>query len=319
MKKAKRLNKKNRLLVTGGAGFIGSFLSEELLKDGNKVTVLDNFKTGKNIVKGALIVKGDVRNSKLVNRLVAKNDEVYHLAAAVGVRYCYSNPDYAYETNIFGTSNVFKACSFYKKKMLFVSSSAVYGKIESPEVKEEDDAKYGCPSKLEWLYSYTKGLDDGILSWYGKKGHEIKIVRLFNCIGLRQVGEYGMVVPRFVNWAKANKPLMVYGTGEQTRTFGDVRDTVRGIRMVMDKGKNGEAYNIGGEGEISINSLAELITRLAKSKSEITHVPYGRVFYDGFEETLRRKPNLEKVSKIGYFPEFSLADTLKWIIDSIKI
>lgn len=314
MKTKKTFKKNKKFLVTGGAGFIGSYLSESLLKDGNSVTIIDNFKTGKNIVKGALIVRGDVRNSELVKKLVKENDEVYHLAAAVGVKYCYENPDYAYETNIFGTNNVFKACSFYKKKMLFVSSSAIYGKIESSEVKEEDDAKYGSPSKQEWLYSYTKGLEEGILGWYGRKGHEIKIVRLFNCIGTGQVGEYGMVVPRFVNWAKNNQPIVVYGTGKQTRTFGDVRDIVRGMKIVMDRGENGKAYNLGGKKEISINNLAELITDLTKSKSKITHIPYGKIFYNGFEETLRRKPNLKRAFEIGYFPKFTLLDTLKWII-----
>ena len=308
-----------KYLITGGAGFIGSFLAESLLADGHQVTVLDNLRTGRNKTKGAIFIRGDIRDFDTVLKAVRDADQVFHLAAAVGVRHCLEQPDYAFETNVLGSHNVLKACLTFNRPMLFTSSSSVYGKIEKSNVGEDDDVKYGSPAKLAWAYSYHKAMKESLAIWHGQKGYPIKIVRLFNCIGQRQVGSYGMVVPRFVKFSKAGEPLVVYGDGTQTRTFGDVRDIVWGIRLVMDQGLSGEPYNLGGEDEVSINELAVLIKKTVKSKSPVIHLPFDKAFGASFEETLRRRPNLAKIRKLGYEPRYNLQQTINWIAQGAEL
>ncbi len=307
-----------KILITGGAGFIGSHLADYLISQGHEVTVLDNFSTGKNEVHGAKIIKESLPYT-LIDQLVSDVDEVYHLAAAVGVRYCYDNPHIAFESNVLGTHNVLEACKKFKKPFLITSSSAVYGKIEKSEVDEDFDVKYGSPSKIEWFYSYVKSVEEALISWYAKNhSFPFKIVRLFNCVGRRQVGSYGMVVPRFVEFALNGQEMPVYGDGIQTRTFGDVRDIIKGLQLVMENGGPGEVYNLGGSDEVTIMDLARMIKEKVNSQSEIKLLPYEGVFRSGFEETLRRKPNLNKIKKLGYNPEFSLNETVDWIIEDFK-
>jgi len=308
--------RKNKIvLVTGGAGFVGSHLSEKLKDLGHYVLVLDNFTTGKNKIDGVEYIQGDIRDLETVRDLVKEVDEVYHLAAAVGVKYVFENPEYSFEANVIGSYNVMKSCLFYSKPCVFVSSSAVYGKSRKSEKNEDDDVTFGAPQNQEWHYSFQKGVMDGLFCYLGKKTKLFKVIRLFNCIGKNQVGYYGMVVPRFINWALKNEPILVYGDGKQTRTFIDVRDAVRGIILVAEKGEYGEPYNVGGEEEISILELAKLIKKLTKSKSPIRLISYKDAFgKDNFDETRKRKPNIDKIKKLGFEINYNLEDTILWIL-----
>jgi UDP-glucose 4-epimerase len=305
-----------KILITGGAGFVGSHLAECLAADGALVTCLDNYRTGRNFVLHPRIVyrEGDVRDAEAVRASIRKADIVFHLAAAVGVRYCLTCPDYAFETNVVGTHNVLEACLRYRRELVYLSSSAVYGKTRRSQVSENANVTYGSVCRKEWFYSHHKATMDGLLCWYGRRGHAVKVLRVFNCIGRRQSGAYGMVVPRFVGWARRAKPIQVYGDGEQTRTFADVRDIVRGITLAQRSGRAGEPYNLGGTEEITIIDLARRVKKLMHSRSRIVHVPYDRAFTRGFEETRRRRPDIGKIRSLGYVPRWNTDLTLRWIV-----
>lgn len=316
---------KKATLVTGGAGFIGSHLCEKLLAQGRRVCVLDNLSTGKkeNIQhllghKSFTFTKGDVLNKALVRRCMAGIDEVYHLAAAVGVKTVMEKPLESLIVNIRGTEHVLEVANEHKTSVFLASSSEVYGKNTRPPFAEEEDRVYGPVSKYRWGYGFSKGVDEFLaLSYYRENGLPVRIVRFFNTVGERQTGAYGMVVPTFVRQALGGEPITVHGTGKQTRSFGYVGDVVDAVIKIMEHPKSaGEVYNLGSDEEISIVNLAKRIVALAGSSSTISYIPHSQVYGEGFEDMERRCPDVSKARKlIGYRPKTSLDEIVKKVIE----
>ena len=289
-----------KYLITGGAGFVGSHLADSLLAEGNSVTVLDDFSTGNrsNLAHhqgnpSLEIVEGSILDEALVDQLTSKSDRVFHLAAAVGVFNIVQKPLQSLRTNIKGSENVFEAALKYQKPVLITSSSEIYGKNTSDSLSEDDDRIVGAPQKIRWSYSDAKAIDEAMaITLHQQEGLETRIVRLFNTVGPRQVGNYGMVVPRFVLAALKNEPIQIYGTGHQTRCFGHVLDVVDAIiRVDRTDSLVGKPVNIGVENEISILALAELIKKLTNSQSQLEFKDYEKVYAKGFEDMERRVPN----------------------------
>lgn len=315
-----------KVLITGGAGFIGSHLAEALIVKGDEVFILDNLSTS--TLDNVEHLKehpafhcsiDSIQNESQVNRCVQKVDVIYHLAAAVGVRLIVDEPIQTLETNVFGTDVVLKAASRYRKKILIASSSEVYGRSNQRFFKEDDDCLIGAPHKLRWAYAVSKAMDEFLaMSYWREKELPIIIVRLFNTIGHRQTGRYGMVVPRFIEQALKNDPLTIYGDGKQTRCFLSVQDTVRAmISLMKDSRSYGEIFNVGSQEEISIENLAKMIIRLTDSQSVLAHLPYEEVYGTSFEDMQRRMPDLFKLQKaIGFQPQMKLEDILNWMIKS---
>ncbi len=316
------------ILITGGAGFIGSHLAERLLKDGNKVIVIDNLSTGslENIEsfkehRAFEFIEGDIRNIKTVEPLIERSEAVYHLAAAVGVRLIADDPVHTIATNIGGTEIVLDIANKFGNRMLIASSSEVYGKGEAIPFKEEDDIVLGSTSLSRWSYACSKAIDEFLgLAYYQQYGLGVVIGRFFNTIGPRQKGEYGMVVPRFVQKALSNEPIMIYGTGKQTRCFCYVEDLIEAIINLMNCNQaEGKVYNIGSNEEIAIEDLADKIIEMTDSKSKKQYVPYEVAYGRPIEDMMRRVPSAERIKKtIGWEPRTSLAETLRIIIDSEK-
>lgn len=317
-----------RALVTGGAGFIGSHLTERLLKDGNKVAVIDNLSTGslENIESfknhaGFEFVAGDVRNAELIEPLVEQSDVIFHLAAAVGVRLIAEDPVHTIETNIGGTEIVLNIANKFGRKILIASSSEVYGKSEAVPFREDDDIVLGSTCLSRWSYACSKAVDEFLgLAFHQQYGLDVVIGRFFNTIGPRQTGQYGMVVPRFVQMALENQTLQIYGTGRQTRCFCYVADLVDAIISLMNCERAvGQVYNIGTNEEISIEELADKIIRITGSKSKKEFVPYEVAYGRPIEDMMRRVPSVERISKtIGWEPKTSLDETLQLITESVK-
>lgn len=318
------MNKNRLVLITGGAGFIGSHLAEKIVARGDRVFILDNLSTGKqdNIKhlltnKNVSFRKGDVLNKSLVKNIVDQVDEVYHLAAAVGVKTVMEKPLKSWVTNIQGTENILEASLAHKIPVLIASTSEVYGKNTELPFHEEDDRVYGSVKNYRWGYAFSKAVDEFMaLSFFREKELPVRVARFFNTTGPRQTGAYGMVVPRFVHQALHNEDITVYGTGQQTRSFGYVGDTTDAIIGLMEnKTSAGEIYNIGSDEEISINNLAKKIIELTQSKATIKHIPYSAVYADGFEDMQRRRPDLSKIKAItNYKPSKNLDDIIKEII-----
>ena len=306
-----------QILVTGGAGFIGSHLCERLVKDGHMVTVLDNFSTGRasNLVglenvPSFDLVKGSILELETLNQLVKKADFVFHLAAAVGVFNIVNNPLASLLTNIRGTENVLEAAHSFNKPVFLTSSSEVYGKNISDSLKESDDRILGSPVTLRWSYSEAKAIDESLAyAYYIEKQLETRIVRFFNTVGPRQLGAYGMVVPRFVMSALLNEPITIYGDGNQTRCFAHVHDVIDAvIAIAFANNTIGKVINIGNDFEISINALAQKIIEETNSKSEIVYVPYEEAYGDGFEDMERRVPSIELINQlVGWKPKRNLS------------
>ena len=317
-----------KALVTGGAGFIGSHLTERLLKDGNKVAVIDNLSTGSidNIKSfknhaGFEFVEGDIRNSELMEPLVKQCDVIYHLAAAVGVRLIAEDPVHTIETNIGGTEIVLNIANKFSKKILIASSSEVYGKSEAVPFHEDDDIVLGSTCLSRWSYACSKAVDEFLgLAFHQQYGLEVVIGRFFNTIGPRQTGQYGMVVPRFVQMALKGETLQIYGTGRQTRCFCYVTDLIEAVIGLMNcKQTAGQVYNIGTNEEITIEELADKIIQITGSKSKKEFVPYEVAYGKPIEDMMRRVPNVERIKKtIGWEPKTSLDETLRLIADSVK-
>jgi UDP-glucose 4-epimerase len=317
-----------RTLVTGGAGFIGSHLAERLLKDGNKVVVVDNLSTGslRNIENfknkaGFEFVKGDIRNAELIDGLVEQSEAVFHLAAAVGVKLIADNPVHTIETNIGGTEVVLDAVNKFNKNIFIASSSEIYGKNEAVPFRENDDIVLGNTGVPRWSYACSKAIDEFLaLAFHQQYGLGVVIGRFFNTIGPRQTGQYGMVVPRFVQWALKGEPVSIYGNGQQTRCFcyvGDVVDAVIGLMNCEQAA--GNVYNIGSAEEIAIEGLADKIIEMTGSKSTKEFVPYEEAYGMPMEDMMRRVPSLERIKKtIGWEPKTSLTETLQVIIQSEK-
>ena len=308
-----------KYLITGGAGFIGSFLAEKLLSDKNKVTVLDNLSTGNknnliSIWKDIDFVEGDVLDRDLINNLVSNCDYVVHLAAALGVFNIINKPLTSLKTNLQGGEVVLEACNKYRKPVLIASTSEIYGKNDKVPLNEEDDRIIGHPLKSRWSYSEAKAVDESLAYFYYLENKlPIRIVRFFNTVGPRQVGHYGMVVPRFVSAALKNEPLSVYGSGDQIRCFCHVDDAVRALLLVMDSDKAaGEVFNVGNNQQISIMELANKVIELTGSSSSIEKIAYEKAYPEGFEDMQRRVPDTSKIKRVlGWSPEINLDQIIK--------
>jgi len=306
-----------RILITGGAGFIGSHLSERLIGDGHKVTVIDNFSTGiasnLSTLTGSpnfTLVEGSILDIKTINPLVNNADYVFHLAAAVGVFNIVKFPLNSLLTNIRGTENVLEAANSTNTPVFLTSSSEVYGKNVSNSLKESDDRILGSPVTLRWSYSEAKAIDESLAyAYFIEKQLETRIVRFFNTVGPRQLGAYGMVVPRFVRAALNNEPITIYGNGNQTRCFAHVYDVVDAvIAIAFAKNTIGKVINIGNDFEISINDLAKKIISETGSRSKITYVPYAEAYGEGFEDMERRVPNIDLIRNlVGWKPKRDLS------------
>jgi UDP-glucose 4-epimerase len=306
-----------RILVTGGAGFIGSHLCERLLSDGHTVTVLDSATTGRlsnlsRVIDSThfKVIPGSILDTDVLNPLIKDVDYVFHLAAAVGVFNIVKNPLASLLTNIRGTENVLEAAHASRTPVFLTSSSEVYGKNVSDSLKESDDRILGSPVTLRWSYSEAKAIDESLAyAYYVEKRLETRIVRFFNTVGPRQLGAYGMVVPRFVQAALANEPITIYGDGKQTRCFAHVYDVIDAVIAVAFADNTiGKVINIGNNVEISINDLAQKIIEETGSKSEITYVPYQEAYGEGFEDMERRIPNIDLINKlVGWVPNRDLS------------
>ncbi|MBW2154692.1 MAG: GDP-mannose 4,6-dehydratase [Deltaproteobacteria bacterium] len=321
-----------RILITGGAGFIGSHLVEAHLEKGDEVYIIDDLSTGSldNIApyqnnnrykKRIFFQRESILNHEAMLELIGICDMVYHLAAAVGVQYILDNPLESIKINIQGTEKVLELCTKFKKKALIASSSEVYGKHLHAPLVETDNIVYGPSSKFRWSYAASKLMDEfTALAYFRNKGLWVTIVRLFNTVGPRQTGAYGMVVPRFVEQALDNKPLTVYGDGTQSRTFTYVKDVVEALMALMEAdAAAGEVYNIGGTEEITIMDLAKRVIDLTGSSSTIQLVPYEKAFVKDFEDMHRRVPSIEKIKKlIGFEPKTDLDTILSNVVDSVK-
>ena len=314
--------------MTGGAGFIGSHLCEQLISNGHIVTAIDNFSTGRasNLVNltdsdNFTLVEGSILDSGILNPLIRNTDHVFHLAAAVGVFNIVRNPLNSLLTNIRGTENVLEAAHETKTPVFLTSSSEVYGKNILDSLKESDDRILGSPVTLRWSYSEAKAIDESLAyAYFVEKQLETRIVRFFNTVGPRQLGAYGMVVPRFVKAALANKPITIYGDGNQTRCFAHVYDVVDAvIAIAFAENTIGKVINIGNDFEISINGLAKKIIDKTMSKSELIYIPYVEAYGDGFEDMERRVPNIELINQlVGWKPKRDLSTIIADISVEMK-
>jgi UDP-glucose 4-epimerase len=309
------------ILITGGAGFIGSHLAERLLRDGHHVTVLDNLSTGRysNVAhlegheRFSLLIES-VLNDKLMDELIRDVDRVYHLASAVGVKLIMEQPVKTIETVFGGTDVVLKHAARYRKRVAIASSSEVYGKGVSTPFREDDDVMTGPTSKHRWAYACAKALDEFLaLAHFRETRLPVVILRLFNTVGPRQTGQYGMVVPRFVQSALKNEPIVAYDDGQQSRCFAHVLDVVEAFAVALDRPESfGQVINVGTNSEVTINELAKRAIELTGSKSEIKHVPYASVYGEGVEDMRRRVPSLEKANRLlGYKPARTLDTIIK--------
>jgi len=310
-----------KVLVTGGAGFIGSFLTQYYEKIGETVTILDNFTTGSLQNLDAIkfkgnSVNGDIRDSNLVGELVRDADLVIHMAAALGVSNIMNSTMESISINITGSEVVLKAASKHKKRLLIASTSEIYGKNPKQPLSEEDDRVIGTPQNIRWSYSDAKAIEEAMAKSLSINNElEVTTIRFFNTVGPRQTGRYGMVIPKLVRSALLNEDLLVHGDGSQSRVFCHVEDAISAITQLIDTKKSiGEVYNVGGVGEVTIKQLAERIIQRAKSNSKIKFIPYKEVYPVGFEDMQRRVPDISKISNFtGWKP---LRD-LDQIIDDV--
>jgi UDP-glucose 4-epimerase len=309
------------ILVTGGAGFIGSHLTDRLIRDGHLVKVLDNESTGRkeNLKQSKSspnfsYVDGSVLDQGALKSVVKDVDYIFHLAAAVGVLNIVNKPLQSLVTNIRGTENILEAALLRNTPIFLSSSSEVYGKNTSDSLKESDDRILGSPTTLRWSYSEAKAVDETIaFAYWAEKKLPTRIVRFFNTVGPRQVGAYGMVIPRFVSMALKNEPVTIYGNGEQTRCFGHVHDVIDAVISVAFSDKTiGKVINIGNNFEISMNDLAKKIIEETGSMSEIKYVPYSEAYGAGFEDMERRVPNIDLIKSLtGWKPKRDLTQIIK--------
>lgn len=317
-----------KALITGGAGFIGSHLAEKLLEEGHQVFIIDDLSTGSidNIEhlkkqKSFSYTIDSILNSPVLAELVDKCDVVFHLAAAVGVMLIVESPVNTIETNVKGTEAVLIHANKKRRKVIIASTSEVYGKSEQKSFKEDADLILGPTTKGRWSYACSKAIDEFLaLAYWKEKKLPVVITRLFNIVGPRQTGRYGMVIPRFVKQALLNKPITVFGDGKQSRCFTHVKDAVNALIKFSQTDKAvGEVINLGSNNEITIENLAKKVKEAVKSKSGIKYVPYNEAYEEGFEDMRRRVPDLSKIKKIiGYKARYSLDDILKDVIEYYK-
>jgi UDP-glucose 4-epimerase len=313
-----------RVLITGGSGFIGSHLADHYLSRGDEVSIIDDLSTGS--IENIAHLKSHprfhytidtVQNVPLVAELADACDVIIHLAAAVGVKLIVESPVRTIETNVRGTEVLLSVANKKKKRILIASTSEVYGLSTDVPFREDGNLVMGATTKGRWSYACSKAIDEFLaLAYWREKKLPSTVVRLFNTVGPRQTGQYGMVIPTFVKQALSGRPITVYGSGEQTRCFGYVGDVVKALAALMDHPDAiGNVYNIGSSEEISINALAERVRDLAGSRSEIVHIPYDEAYEEGFEDMPRRVPDTSKIhSLVGFKPETTLDDILKSVI-----
>ena len=315
-----------KALITGGAGFIGSHLADCLLARGHQVVLLDDLSTGRldNIEHlgdnpDAEFVLGSILDADLVDHEVSRADVVYHLAAAVGVQLIVEKPLESLITNIRGTETVVEKAHKHRKRVVITSTSEIYGKNTSDSLSEDDDRILGSPLKSRWSYSEAKAVDEILAyTYWREKGLEAVIVRLFNTVGPRQTGSYGMVVPRFVEQALANEPITIYGDGTQTRCFCAVGDIVDGIVVLSETPDAiGRVFNLGGVEEVSIQGLAETVIAITGSSSRIEFVSYDEAYEEGFEDMQRRVPDTTRARElVGFAPTASLDDIIRMVVEA---
>ncbi len=310
-----------RAFITGGAGFIGSHLADTLIARGDSVTILDNLSTGskKNIahLEGKITIhEGDIRDKELVDKLVADSETVFHMAAALGVKNIMEHTIESIDRNFTGSEVVLNAATKHEKRLLIASTSEIYGKNPNQPLHEDSDRVVGAPQKIRWTYSDAKALEEAVAhTLHRTHGLKVTTVRFFNTVGPRQVGEYGMVLPRFVQAALKNDDLTIYDDGSLSRVFCHVEDAVRAVISLIDSEITiGDYFNVGGTGETTIRNLAEVVISRTKSKSTIANIPYKDAYPEGFEDMQRRIPDISKIfNAIGWTP----THTLDSIIDSV--
>ena len=316
------------VLITGGAGFIGSHLAEKYLAAGHKVTVVDDLSTGSVDNIAAVesnpdfeFVCDSVRNSSTMHLLIEKCDIVFHLAAAVGVQLIVDEPVHTIETNIHGTEVVLSVANKFRKKVLIASTSEVYGKSEAIPFSEDDDTVLGSTRFSRWSYACSKAIDEFLaLAYHQQYGLPVVIVRLFNTVGPRQTGRYGMVIPRFVERALSNQPIQIYGDGQQTRCFCCVHDVTGGLMKLMDCPEaTGRVFNLGSNEEISIEALADRVIDKCASTAGKEFLSYEQAYGRAFDDMMRRVPSLDRINQaVGFQPQHSLDQTLGLVIDELK-
>ncbi len=319
---------KSQILVTGGAGFIGSHLVERLLQDGHRVAVIDDCSTGTLANLQSVIAHPDLRvfQTKVsecpdLDKIVARSAAVYHLAAAVGVELVVHSPIATIETNVRETEVLLASVGRHSTPTLLASTSEVYGKSSKPGFDEEDDLIIGPPHLGRWSYACSKLMDEFLaLAYAHEKGLPVVIARLFNTVGPRQTGRYGMVLPRFIAAAKLGEPLRVYGNGQQTRCFCYVSDTVEAlVRLQNTPAARGEVFNVGSTEEITIHALAQQVIRTLHSSSRIVFIPYDEAYAKGFQDMLRRRPIIEKLARFtGFRPQTSLQQIIELTSPSVQ-
>lgn len=308
-----------RVLITGGAGFIGSHLADALIAQENSVVVLDNFSTGSSsninhITKNLEIVDGDIRNIDLIDEITQQVDIIYHLAAALGVHTILNSPMESISTNVAGSEVVLNAATKQKKRILIASTSEIYGKNPNQPLKETADRLVGSPQKIRWSYSDAKAIEEAMAySLFQEKGLKVTTARLFNTVGPRQSGQYGMVIPRFVNSALKNEPINIYGDGSQSRVFCHVDDAVSALITLTNSAETiNEVYNVGGKSEVTMIALAQLVLKLTNSNSAIEFIPYEQAYSPGFEDMQRRVPDISKIhAAINWSPTKDLTEIIK--------
>jgi len=308
-----------RVFITGGAGFIGSHLADALIARGDEVSILDNFSTGaraniSHLTNSVELIDGDIRNIAVVESATKKSDLVLHMAAALGVNTILESPLESISTNVTGSEVVLLAAAKFDKRIIIASTSEIYGKNPNQPLSEDDDRVVGTPQKLRWSYSDAKAIEEAMAyALFQEKKTPVTTVRLFNTVGPRQTGRYGMVVPRFVSSALANEPVTIYGDGSQSRVFCHVQDAVRAILTVAGTDSTiGDVYNVGGVGEVTIKELAQKVIALTGSQSQITYTPYEQAYPAGFEDIARRVPNISKIkAAINWQPELNLERIIK--------
>ena len=309
-----------KILITGGAGFVGSHLADKLIREGHEITVIDDLSTGRYSNVEHLeenpnfhLIIDTVLNTELMEELIRDADRVYHMASAVGVRLIMEQPVKTIETIFHGTDVVLGRCAKYRRRVLIPSTSEVYGKGISVPFKEDDDLLTGATDKHRWAYACAKTLDEFLaLAHFKETRLPVAVARLFNTVGPRQTGQYGMVVPRFVQAALKNEPIEVHGDGTQSRCFGHVTDVVDGLTKMLETPECfGQVINLGSDAEVTINDLAKRAIELTGSKSEVRYVPYDEVYGEGFEDMQRRVPSLDKARRlVGYKPTRTLDDII---------
>jgi len=314
-----------RILITGGAGFIGSYLADAYIERGDEVYIIDDLSTGnldniKHLLRNARFhfVNDTILNRDVMLELTGTCDVVIHLAAAVGVKLILDEPLRSLHTNISGTEIVLELANKFRKKVFIASTSEVYGQNTKVPLAEDDLRVYGSTAVARWSYAASKAMDEFLaLAYWRTKELPVLCARFFNTVGPRQTGRYGMVIPRFVGQALRNEPITVYGTGRQTRCFTYVKDVVSGVMALVDEPRAvGDIFNIGGDGEISINDLAEKIKTMTSSSSPIVHVPYAAAYEEGFEDMERRVPDVAKIrGLVGYTNTYTLDDMLEKVIE----